>query len=257
MKNPMPVELDPRSSGLSDISLTLAGFEGITLNELKNADAQLLSRKEKKFLMTREQCLWLISGLIKSYYALEIEGTRIGCDRTEYYDTDSFQIYLPHHNGKANRHKLRSRYYFTTDETYLEVKERQNTGRTVKKRIQTDGSPSLPDPDAGAFLESVFPYDFRLFHPVLATFYNRVTLVSKDFRERITFDLNLAFHNGKNACSYQDIVVGEIKYDRSLLRSMAFTALRMMRIYKTGFSKYCIGVSLLYQEQKHNRFKPL
>lgn len=29
-----------------------------------------------------------------------------------------------------------------------------------------------------------------------------------------------------------------------------------MNIHPTGFSKYCIGVSLLYQNVKYNNFKP-
>jgi hypothetical protein len=31
--------------------------------------------------------------------------------------------------------------------------------------------------------------------------------------------------------------------------------MRQMGIRKTGFSKYCVGVSLLYPEIKHNRFR--
>ncbi|MEI7432831.1 MAG: polyphosphate polymerase domain-containing protein [Methanomicrobiales archaeon] len=245
------------TAGVDNFSSALAAFEEITLEELKNSDAQLMSRREKKFLMTFQQCASLVSDLTRSYRALEIEDTRIGRYETMYYDTGSFMIYLQHHNGKANRFKLRFRHYCSTDETYLEVKERQNTGRTVKIRMETDGIPELSEKGPKSFLKSSFPYDSSEFHPVLTTEYSRVTLVSKDFRERITFDLCPSFCQDGTTYSYPGVVVGEIKYDRSLFQSPGLNALRKMGIRKTSFSKYCIGVSLLYNGQKHNRFKQL
>ncbi|MDD1720344.1 MAG: hypothetical protein LUQ25_09815, partial [Methanoregulaceae archaeon] len=89
-----------------ELSAALGAFEGISLEELKNSDATLLSRKEKKFLMSYEQAVHLIAGLAGSYLALEIEDARIGRYETLYYDTDTFMTYLWHHNGKANRYKL-------------------------------------------------------------------------------------------------------------------------------------------------------
>ncbi len=238
-------------------SSLLASFERITIDELRNSDAQLLSRREKKFLMTFEQCVGLISGLTRSYRALDIEDSRVGRYETMYYDTESFMAYLQHHNGKANRFKLRFRHYCSTDETYLEVKERQNTGRTVKKRIETDGIPDLSAKGPKTFLDAAFPYDSGMFHPVLTTGYNRATLVSNNSQERITFDLCPSFCRDGTTYSYPGVVVGEIKCNRSFLKSPGLALLRKMGIRKTAFSKYCIGVSLLYAGQKQNRFKPL
>lgn len=247
----------PPSSNSGDLSLELAVFEEITLEELRNSDAQLQSRRERKFLMTFEQCVYLISGLTGSYRALEIEHSRVGRYETRYYDTESFMTYLQHHNGKGHRFKLRFRHYCSTDKTYLEVKERQNTGRTVKKRLETKGTVELTTKGPSTFLESAFPYDFREFHPVLTTGYNRVTLVSKDCRERITFDTGLSFSNNETFFSFPGVVVGEIKYDRSLFMSPGLAGLKILGIRKTRFSKYCIGVSLLYTGQKQNEFKPV
>jgi hypothetical protein len=243
------------ATGQDNLSLLLAAFETITLDELGKSDAHLMSRREKKFLMTFEQFISLVSDLTRSYRALEINNSQIGRYDTLYYDTDSFTTYLQHHNGKANRFKLRLRHYCSTDETYLEVKERQNTGRTVKKRFKTDGIPELSETGPKTFLSSSFPYDSSEFHPVLTTQYSRVTLVSKDLRERITFDLCPSFCQNGTTYSYPGVVVGEIKYDRSNFMSPGLAALRTLGIRKTRFSKYCIGVSLLYNGQKHNRFK--
>jgi len=234
-------------------------FDVISLDDLKNSDASLLNRKERKFLMRRDQFTDLLSGLGDSYRVLEVENAVMSRYSTEYYDTDSFLTYLQHHNGKASRHKLRVRHYASSDETYLEVKEKQNTGRTVKTRVQMDGydDPSvLAEPDMEAFLASDFPYDYRAFHPVLTTDYTRVTLVSRNHPERMTFDLGLTFHTDTKSYAFPEVVVGEIKHNCPLRESPAGVVLREMGIHDTSFSKYCMGVSLLYCGMKHNRFKP-
>ncbi|HDS63361.1 MAG TPA: polyphosphate polymerase domain-containing protein [Methanofollis liminatans] len=237
------------------IAAALEAFEPITLDDLKNSDANLLDRTETKFLMTADRFVQILSDLGDAYRVLTIEGARQGRYETEYYDTDSFLTYLQHHNGRATRYKLRFRHYLSSDTTFLEVKEKRNTGRTVKKRLETDGLPELSDPGPGTFLAESFPYDAGAFHPVLLTAYDRITLVARDHAERLTFDLNLTFDNGMERRSYPRVVIGEIKHDRALRRSPAMTALGRAGVRKTGFSKYCIGVSLLYTGLKHNRFK--
>lgn len=234
----------------------LSGFDGISLGELDHSDARLLERRERKFLMTLGQCTELITGLSGSYRVLEIDRSRMGRYETIYYDTDTFLTYLQHHNGKGNRFKVRFRHYFSSDETYLEIKEKRNTGRTVKKRMETDRDASISARGPKKFLTSVLPLDSNDLHPVLATEYTRITLVSQDLRERITFDSYLTFRNQTEEVSYPGIVIGEIKYERSLMMTPVIAALKKLGIRDTSFSKYCIGVSLLYSEQKHNGFKP-
>jgi len=237
------------------IAPALEAFDPITLDELKGSEAQLLDRTESKFLMSLGQFARLLPDLSASYRVLTIEGSKAGRYETEYYDTDSFLTYLQHHNGKATRYKLRFRHYLSSDMTFLEIKEKRNTGRTVKKRLETDGLPEFSEPGPSGFLAKAFPYDFRAFHPVLLTEYDRITLVSIEHAERLTFDLNLTFSNDRERRSYPNVVIGEIKHDRALRQSPAMNALSRVHVRKTGFSKYCIGVSLLYAELKHNRFK--
>lgn len=235
----------------------LHSFGGVSLEDIQNSGAELLARREKKFLLSFRQCLSVMSGLSGSYRALEINGSRIGRYTTRYLDTDSFMTYLWHHNGKAHRYKLRFRHYYSTSRTFLEVKERQNTGRTIKRRIETYGIPDLSEKDPAKFLKSNLSHDCSGFHPVLETDYWRVCLVSADMRERITFDLCLSFRNDVAEYSYPSVVVGEIKYDRDLFRSAALAGLKDLGVRKTPFSKYCIGVTHLYPGIKHNRFRPL
>ena len=233
----------------------ISTFEGISLTGLEETKAQLMSRVESKHLMTLSQCRRLVQALADSYRVLEIQDTRIGRYDTMYYDTPSFLSYNQHHNGKSNRFKLRLRHYNTSGDTYLEVKKKDNKGSTEKKRMKTAWSSAGFLPEQAEFLRSALPYDCQTFHPIIRTIYNRLTLVSTESPERITFDTGISFDDGQHVISYPDLVIGEIKYEKGIKNSTAHQAIHAMGIKKRSFSKYCIGVSLLYTRLKHNRFK--
>lgn len=239
-----------------ELDASLEKYEPITLDELKDSDAGLLSRKERKFLMNKKQFQEVLASLSGSYRVLEVDGARTSGYQNKYYDTDSFLTYLQHHNGKANRYKLRVRHYLSSGETYLEIKQKRNTGTTIKKRIRLEEHAELCDPKPDAFLHSNFPYDYREFHPVLMTRYTRVTLVANDHPERITFDTQLSFQANGEAVSYPELVICEIKHNCPLRMSPAGAALRRAGVRSSGFSKYCIGIALTCHSMKHNRFKP-
>lgn len=238
------------------ISSAIENFGQITLEELRNSDASLMSRKESKYLMTFDQCLELLSGLSGDYLVLDVEDCKMSGYETEYYDDTSFTTYYQHHNGKSSRYKLRFRHYLSSDERYIEVKEKKNTGLTIKKRIDITNLSDITGEEYDRFLKSSFPYDYNNFHPVISVEYMRVTLVSKQMNERITFDFDLTFRNGEETHSFPGLVIGEVKHDRDLHCSGALALLKALGIRKRSFSKYCIGVSLIYRNLKHNRFKP-
>ncbi len=248
--------MTPFPAPLSRLGADLDRYETVSLEELKHSDAQLLNRKESKFLMNVDQFSELLTSLEGSYRVLKVDDSLASGYMNEYYDTDSFTTYLQHHNGKANRHKLRVRHYLSSGETYLEIKQKLNTGRTVKKRIPVEDDAELSEPEPRAFLSSYFPYDYRAFHPVLKTRYNRITLVSKNHPERITFDLLFSFEADGDAYGYPELVIGEIKHNCPMRESPAGAALQQIGVHDTGFSKYCIGVALTNCRLKHNRFKP-
>lgn len=231
-------------------------FGSISLKGLEEAKAGLLIREESKHLMTLEQCLNLLAVLTHSYMVLEVNDSRITRYETLYYDTPSFLTFLQHHNGKGNRYKLRIRRYDSSKETYLEVKKKTSKGTTEKSRIKTRWTTTGFSPDQKEFLESAFPYDSHEFSPVIQTTYDRLTLVSNELPERITFDSNISFLSGQEKRTYPHLVIVEIKHEKGCRSSPALTAIHARGIKKRGFSKYCIGVSLLYDWVKHNRFKP-
>ena len=56
--------------------------------------------------------------------------------------------------------------------------------------------------------------------------------------------------------SLSDIAIVEIKTDANAKSSPLYKALRDYRLRSSGFSKYCIGKSLLDNDLKKNAFKP-
>ena len=207
-------------------------------------------------MMTFAECLKIISELSDDYRILDVEGCTISGYETVYYDDNSFITYHQHHSGKLNRYKLRSRHYLSSGESYVEIKEKRNTGITIKKRIETTESGILPKEEQDIFLKSNFPYDYHNFHPVLKTEYSRVTLVSKNCDERITFDFGLTFSNTGDRISLPEVVIAEVTSGRNASESKALSVMQKSGVRKRSFSKYCIGVSLIYKNLKHNRFKP-
>ncbi|EHQ36559.1 polyphosphate polymerase domain-containing protein [Methanoplanus limicola] len=259
--NPTAQKIPDENNNTADdiirkISSGTDNYEIITLDELKRSDASLMSRRESKYLMTFEKCLEIISALSGDYRLLDVEGCTVSGYETVYYDDNSFITYHQHHSGKLNRYKLRTRRYLSSGESYVEIKEKKNTGVTIKKRIETSESGILPKEEQDLFLKSNFPYDYHDFHPVLTTEYSRVTFVSKNYDERITFDFGLTFSNSDDEISLPEVVIAEVKSSRNASYSKALSVMQAFGIRKRSFSKYCIGVSLIYKHLKHNRFKP-
>jgi len=187
---------------------------------------------------------------------LDVDDCRMSGYETEYYDDESFTSYCQHHNGKSNHYKLRFRHYLSSDERYVEVKEKRNTGVTIKKRIDITNLSDVTEEEYDRFMKTTFPYDYHEYHPVISVGYRRVTLVSKLMNERITLDFDLSFRSSEESHSFPEVVICEVKHDKEMHSSKALSTLRALGVRERSFSKYCIGVSLIYKNLKHNRFKP-
>ena len=81
-------------------------------------------------------------------------------------------------------------------------------------------------------------------------------MADKNLKERLTIDLGLNVSNGLISKSFDKLVIAEIKQDRYNPKSDFFKILRKYKIYKSGFSKYCMGIIHTNNDIKHNRFKP-
>jgi hypothetical protein len=186
---------------------------------------------------------------------LVVEGHRLNRYQTLYFDTDDFALYHRHHMGARNRYKVRAREYVESGYSFLEVKHKTNKRRTVKSRIPTPVLVSTLEGGTALFLQDKCPYNVAELSPRLWNRYMRITLVNKHDQERVTLDIDLSFEWRGQRVAVPMLVVAEVKRHAHAAPSAFIRLMRQHGVRKASFSKYCVGVSLLYPEVKHNKFK--
>ena len=232
----------------------LKPFETITLEEMKSV--KLMNRTDTKFVTNTSKLYQLLKMAQQDYYVQVIDGERNLDYDTTYFDTTAFDMYNMHQSGHLNRQKIRFRTYCINHLQFMEVKTKNNHGRTKKKRIEVSDM-DLNDEEKRQFLHKHLRYDVEKLQPVLSNHFSRVTLVNKGMTERLTIDTGLNFHNllNGNGKNMGQLVVIELKRD-GLAHSPVLQMLRQLRIQPHGFSKYCMGSALTGQDHLPvNRFK--
>jgi len=238
-------------------ALLKAQADRFTPISLENMDSvALLNRIDIKFTMPMGELLRSLPALQEDYQMLSVCGQRLNHYRTLYFDTHGFDLYRMHVNGVADRYKVRSREYTVSGLSFLEVKHKTRKGRTIKDRIATALPVTEMNLEAETWLEHVYPFNIRDLEPKIWNTYTRITLVSKSYCERVTLDLNLDFFTTGKAAHVDGIVVAEVKRDAEARYSPFLAEMRHHRIRPQGFSKYCLGVSLLFDQVKKNSLKP-
>ena len=235
----------------------LALLPPITLDEMSGI--KLMNRTDTKFVTNKEKLAHLLELAQGQYYAQQIEGSRIANYRTTYWDTPDHRFFVAHHNGWAPRQKIRVRTYMDSDLTFLEVKTKNNHGRTKKKRITVPSQERADVVAAGGseFTQKLTGETFDDIIPTVQNRFQRITLVNFGKTERLTIDFNVSFHNYETGSDAEtgDLVIIELKRDGNVF-SPVLDILRRLRIHPSGFSKYCIGSLMTNGRLKHNRFKP-
>ncbi len=235
-----------------EVSDKLDQFNPITLQEMDGV--KLMDRTDTKFTFNINE-LPLVLEEAKSYYRiLDIEGNRISRYKTLYFDTQDFDLYNKHHSGKLNRYKIRHRTYVESNIGFLEVKFKNNKGRTLKTRIKEMEVPELHTGRAFDFLQKILPFNPLVLLPKIWINYSRITLVNKISAERLTLDLNLEFEKDGKTELLNQLVIAEVKQD-SKIASPFVAMMRQKHIRQGSISKYCFGVASSYKEVKKNNFK--
>jgi len=235
------------------INQILRDFDGITLDQMD--EVKLMNRVDTKFAFSVAQFLEFLPALMKEYRVLEIEGARISFYESLYLDDDHFTFFKDHHKGKANRYKVRFRKYVESNIQFLEIKEKVK-GRTHKRRIKVDKIPDQLDKTHIEFIDSVTSEHYDL-HPVMWNSFNRITLVNKVLKERLTLDFNLTFKWEGEYHLFENLIIAELKQESIDRTSAFFTLMKEKIIRPYRLSKYCIGSIELYGPGvlKFNRFK--
>lgn len=233
----------------------LLPFNKVTLADLDKV--KLMNRTDLKFCMHINQLPAVLETLQPHYSVLEINGETIFNYDNTYFDTPDNQMYISHQNGKRNRFKIRVRNYVESNLNFLEIKFKNNKGRTIKERVvKQDFVPEFT-PGEQIFLEKVCPFSGNQLEPKINSFFKRFTMVNNQFTERVTIDIYPGFKNKEKEIVLNNLVIIEIKQSKSSDPALITKILQTMKVSRNGFSKYCIGRSLLEENIKKNNFKPL
>jgi len=219
---------------------------------------KLMDRVDSKFVVPAELLPFLLQESQRQYSLLSIDGVERSHYSNVYFDTDGFNYYLMHHNGKLNRVKVRHRHYVDTATAFIELKFKSNKGRTLKKRIQADLDADIAIAEHREFLASHgISQDCQL-RPSQISAYQRICLASQSLGERITIDTNPSFIAPDSGVQVvlDDAIIIEIKQRRIDRQSPFYRLVRSLGLRPQSFSKYCVGVSLTMQDRiKTNRFQ--
>lgn len=230
-----------------------ASFEPITLAEMDGV--KLMDRMDVKYLIPLNFLPEILADAKQFYRLLEIDNQRLCPYQTLYYDTPDLRLYHQHQVGKQNRYKVRSRNYVGSDLQFFEVKFKNNHGRTIKKRIKTNGiKESNLTNESSVFLTKISSLEPDNLTGIMWVNYSRLTLVSKHSTERLTIDLELTFKNDSKEIQYAEIAIAEIKQER-IGASAIVDILKKHQLKSGSISKYCFGIISLFEGIKQNNFK--
>ena len=235
----------------------LASMLPITLQQMKAV--KLMNRTDQKYVTNVSGLLGLLSLVGDDYFVQEIDGLRICAYRTVYWDDIvRHGFFHTHICGQLPRMKVRARTYVDSDLSFLEIKRKNNHGKTKKKRTQVESIDAVAEKAEGEdFLTEKTGLTFHDIQPTVGNHFNRITLVNKAMTERLTIDFDLEFDNMETGLTADagNIVVIELKRDGRVF-SPILSKLRTLRIKPSGFSKYCIGTAMTNDSLPHGRLKP-
>lgn len=240
---------------LEQIDQILGQMPPITLEQMKVI--KLMNRIDKKYIVNVEQLPEILRMAQNDYYVQETDGLRRFMYKSCYYDTLDDQMYTMHCNGKLTRQKIRVREYVSSHLTFLEIKSKNNKGRTSKVRISVPDTNVLSQEESQNYIDEKSRYNHNDIRPRLKNQFFRITLVNKGKTERLTIDVNIEFENcltGERNGNPKLCII-ELKRDGNV-PSPFLTYFMKLRIKAKGISKYCYGMMMTDPTLKRNRFIP-
>ncbi len=227
----------------------------ITLDEM--AGIRLMNRPDTKFLANKTLLLQVLTLAKDDYYVQVIESKPIARYRTTYWDSDDYMFFNMHQMGRRPRTKVRVRTYEDSHGlTFLEVKKKDNHGKTNKKRIEVPSQTEVFDNGGNEFVIEKVGQSLHDFHPCLQNYFKRITLVNKGKTERLTidFDINYTNFDTQRDTDSDQLVIIELKRDGRVFSPIRDILLRL-RIKPHGYSKYVIGSYMTNPDLRHNLLK--
>ena len=230
----------------------LSNFHSISLSDASSVS--LLNRVDQKFVFKKHRLFNLLELLVDHYDILDVNGVKLQDYKSLYFDTEDRFFFMQHHNDRVNRNKVRFREYVGAGLVFLEVKFKNNKGKTIKSRLRVNEIPNFLSPDQESYVNGIIGEEMCLESKQWINF-KRITFVDKYKKERLTIDLDLAFYNKNKSGSLQDLVIAEVKMGRSSSVSKFIRIAKECGIYPFRLSKYCVSTVYLDDSVKRNRFK--
>lgn len=237
---------------IEQVRNNLLKFDPISLEEMDRV--ALMKRTDTKFAMHILDLKDILQSISKEYKILTVEDVVLQQYESVYYDTEDLQAYFDHHNSRSGRTKIRKRSYLDSDLNFLEIKTKNQKGRTIKKRIIIDQIEETIDARELEFIEKEIDQlsDLRV---TLKNKFRRFTLVHKTRNERITGDIMIEIDAYDQKEQFNEMVIMEVKQEKFNRNNLLFKELKNRRIQPSSMSKYCLGIALLNPEVKSNKFK--
>ncbi len=237
----------------------LALMPPITLEEMKAV--KLMKRNDTKYVTNFNTLCELLQLAHKAgYFVQDINGNRVGHYHTLYWDIpEDHHYFLIHEQKRKPRIKVRCREYVDSNIGFLEIKRKDNHGKTHKHRVKVPVDLNSLEASAHTredFLTEELQLTFNQLIPTVSNRFCRITLVNSGHTERVTIDFELSFHNYENHSRQQmpGIVIIELKRDGRTASPMP-GILRTLRIKPSGFSKYVIGSAKTNPDLRANLLK--
>jgi len=254
---------------------TLDNLSAFSRSSLEDAKTMaFLNRFDTKFVLKKETVPLFLESIMNDYSVLQIgDDTIVQSYNTVYFDTPDLLCFNMHHNRRANRFKFRTRKYLSNGKIFNEIKQKKNSGKTIKFRQRRDGLEDMmpvnnPNTAVLPALENLSDFDEHFaallnnngyghvlgLVPSLNVNFSRITFLNKHFPERMTLDVGLNYgYNGMKLILFNTAIV-ELKREKGPERTVSQRFFRSIHKEPTGFSKYTIGISLTHPESKKNRF---
>ena len=198
-------------------TLPLRQFATLSLDELL-AEAELLTRFDRKYLLDRSQAAGLLQRLDPRTRVLEIDGRSWFHYESVYFDTPDLLSYRQAAHVRRHRFKVRTRSYLDSGLSYLEVKVRGDREITVKDRLPYDlhtrNRLTEPGRDYAERTLEGHGLDGSVaggLDRALVTRYRRATLVPPESDVRVTVDTDLTWSDGHSELSLPGLVIVETK----------------------------------------------
>lgn len=205
----------------------------------------LQQRVDRKYLLSARDIPCVLAHLQRTHCVVCAGAHLWARYQSVYFDTPARDLYHAHRRGRRPRYKLRIRHHLDRGLSFLEVKQKAQSGRTVKHRLTLPfGQDDLTSRER-SFIDAHAPLAGTRLCPQLAISFQRLTLVGSDIDERVTLDRALTVASGPSVERFGPVVIAEVKQTRYRNHSGAVDAIRAVHARETALSKYCLATALV------------